>query len=194
MHLEIIGAQEPAGICGSGLIDLVAGMFSSGIIDASGRFTGEGQGYEERDGQRRYVIHRKGGNVLHITENEVRNFILSKGAMFSFLYVFVKSVGLTFADIKKVYVSGALGCGINPESAVTIGMLPDIPRDRFIALGNSSLKGAGLVLMDGSLRDAVEEIAGKITYREMNEDNELMNVLQGSLFIPHTQPELLKGS
>lgn len=194
MHFDVIGAKEPEGICGSGLIDLVAEMFTSGIIDASGRFTGAGPGYEEIEGQRRYTIHRRGDHGLHITENEIRNFILSKGAMFSFLYVFVKSVGLAFADIRKVYISGALGCGINPESAVAIGMLPDIPRDRFIALGNSSLRGAEMLLMDGSLGDVVDGIARKITYREMNEDNELMNVLQGALFIPHTQPELLKGN
>ena len=193
IELDVIGGIEPVGICGSGLIDLVSGLFTSGIIDASGRFTGRGEGYEERDGERRYIVHRNGGSSLHITENEIRNFLLSKAAMFSFLYVFVKSVGLGFRDIRKVYVAGALGCGINPESAVAIGMLPDIPRERFISVGNSSLAGAAMLLLDGSLTGTVDEIARKITYREMNEDNELMNVLQGALFIPHTQPELLRG-
>ena len=113
--------------------------------------------------------------------------------MFSFLYVFVRSVGLSFRDIKKVYVAGALGCGIDPEKAITIGMLPDIPRERFLPLGNSSIGGAAEVLLQRGLLKEVEDIASKITYREMNEDAELMHVLQGAMFIPHTAPEILKG-
>jgi uncharacterized 2Fe-2S/4Fe-4S cluster protein (DUF4445 family) len=193
IDVEVISGSEPAGICGSGLIDLVSGMFSAGIIDQSGRFTGAGDGIVERDGNRAYVIYRSGEKELFLTEPEIHNFLLSKAAMFSFLYVFVKSVGLSFRDIKKVYIAGALGCGINPESAIRIGMLPDMPRERFIPLGNSSLGGAEKVLLDRRLLREVEEIAAKITYREMNEDAELMNILQGGLFIPHTEPEMLKG-
>ncbi len=193
VDLEVISGSEPAGICGSGLIDLVAGMFSAGIIDQSGRFTGAGEGLAERDGKRAYVIYKSGEKELFLTEPEIQNFLLSKAAMFSFLYVFVKSVGLGFRDIGKVYIAGALGCGINPESAISIGMLPDMPRDRFIPVGNSSLGGAEKVLLDRRLLREVDEIAGKITYREMNEDTELMNILQGGLFIPHTEPGMLKG-
>ncbi len=189
--MDVISGAEPSGICGSGLIDLVAGMFSAGIIDQSGRFTGAG--IVERDGERAYVIYKSAERELFLTEPEIHNFLLSKAAMFSFLYVFVRSVGLSFRDIKKMYIAGALGCGINPESAISIGMLPDMPRDRFIPLGNSSLGGAERVLLDRRLLAEVEEIAAKITYREMNEDAELMNILQGGLFLPHTEPEMLKG-
>ena len=112
--------------------------------------------------------------------------------MFSFLYVFVRSVGLTFGDIKKVFVSGALGCGINPESAIKIGMLPEIPRERLLPLGNSSLGGAEMILLDCNLLEEVRKVSSMITYREMNEDAELMNILQGAIFIPHTDPEFLK--
>ena len=113
--------------------------------------------------------------------------------MFAFLYVFVRSVGLSFREINKVFISGALGCGTNLDNAVNIGLLPDMPRNKFIPLGNSSLAGAEMVLFDRSLIKEIDSIASKITYREMNEDNELMNVLQGAMFIPHTDPELLKG-
>ncbi len=191
--ISVISGSEPQGICGSGLIDLVSEMFAAGIIDQSGKFTGSGGDIVEKDGIKAYVIHRSGNRELLLTENEIRNFLLSKAAMFSFLYVFVRSVGLTFGDIKKVYVAGALGCGINPESAIRIGMLPDIPRDRFVPLGNSSLGGAEMVLLDRTLLREVDAIASKITYREMNEDAELMHILQGGIFIPHTEPEMLKG-
>ena len=193
IDLDVINDGEPTGICGSGLIDLISEMFSAGLIDQSGKFTGKGEGFLEQDGKRRYVIYGNGKDGLAISEPEIRNFLLSKAAMFSFLYVFVKSVGLTFLDIKKIYVAGALGCGIDPESAVNIGMLPDIPRERFVLIGNSSLSGAELLLLDRGLLDEVAKVAAMITYREMNEDAELMSVLQGALFIPHTQPELLRG-
>ena len=193
IDMKVIADVEPAGICGSGMIDLISEMFSAGIIDQAGKFTGSDFKMMEKDGEMAFLIYRSGDKELCLTEREIQNFLLSKGAMFAFLYVFVKSVGLTFSDIKKVYISGALGCGINLENAINIGMLPDMPRERFISLGNSSLKGAEMVLLDRDLLNEVDGILPKITYREMNEDNELMNVLQGALFIPHTEPEILKG-
>lgn len=193
IKMGVIGDTEPRGICGSGLISLISEMYSAGIIDQAGRFTGAGNGIVEKDGVKAYLLHRSGSAELYLTENEIKNFLLSKAAMFSFLYVFVRSVGLTFRDIKKVYVGGALGCGIDPEKAITIGMLPDIPRERFIQVGNSSLGGAEIVLLHRELLQEVNDIASRITYREMNEDADLMQVLQGAMFIPHTQPEILKG-
>jgi uncharacterized 2Fe-2S/4Fe-4S cluster protein (DUF4445 family) len=193
IDVDVIAGSEPSGICGSGLIDLVSELFSAGIIDQSGRLTGVGEGVVERDGSKAYVIYKAEDRELFLTEPEIHNFLLSKAAMFSFLYVFVKSVGLGFRDIRKVYIAGALGCGINPESAISIGMLPDMPRECFVPLGNSSLGGAEKVLLDRRLLKEVDEIAAKITYREMNEDAELMNILQGGLFLPHTEPEMLKG-
>jgi uncharacterized 2Fe-2S/4Fe-4S cluster protein (DUF4445 family) len=190
---EVIGGAEPKGICGSGLIDLISEMFSAGIIDQSGKFTEIGERIVEKDGVRSYLLYRSENAELFLNENEIKNFLLSKAAMFSFLYVFVKSVGLSFRDIRKVYVAGALGCGIDPGKAITIGMLPDIPRERFLPLGNSSIGGAAEVLLHRELLKEVGEIASKITYREMNEDADLMNVLQGAMFIPHTEPEILKG-
>jgi uncharacterized 2Fe-2S/4Fe-4S cluster protein (DUF4445 family) len=193
IEVDVIHGVEPSGICGSGLIDLVSEMFSSGIIDRSGTFSDSGNSVVERDGEKAYLLYHSDKKELYLTQSEIKNFILSKAAMFSFLHVFVRSVGLTFGDIKKVYVAGALGCGINPESAINIGMLPDIPRERFIPLGNSSLGGAEMVLLSRDLLKEVDSVASKITYREMNEDNELMSVLQGAMFIPHTDPGMLKG-
>jgi uncharacterized 2Fe-2S/4Fe-4S cluster protein (DUF4445 family) len=193
VDIKVIAGSEPSGICGSGLIDLVSEMFHAGIIDRSGRFTGVGTGLVERDGKKVYIIYKSEDRELFLTEPEIHNFLLSKAAMFSFLYVFVRSVGLSFNDIKRVYIAGALGCGINLESAIKIGMLPDMPRDRFVPVGNSSLGGAEKVLLDKRLLGEVGEIAAKITYREMNEDAELMNILQGGLFLPHTEPEMLRG-
>ena len=193
ISLAVMSGIEPTGICGSGLIDLVSELFSSKIIDQSGRFSGSAKGVIKKNNEKAFLLYKSDKTELILTEREIQNFLLSKAAMFAFLYVFVRSVGLSFRDINKVFISGALGCGTNLDNAVNIGLLPDMPRDKFIPLGNSSLAGAEMVLFDRSLIQKIDAIASKITYREMNEDNELMNVLQGAMFIPHTDPELLKG-
>jgi uncharacterized 2Fe-2S/4Fe-4S cluster protein (DUF4445 family) len=193
LHIDVIPGEEPKGICGSGMIELISELYEAKIIDQSGKFTGTGNGVIERNREKSYLLFQSEKKELFLTEKEIQNFLLSKAAMFSFLYVFVKSLGLTFKDIKKVYIAGALGCGINLEHAITIGLLPDMPRDKFIPLGNSSLGGAEMVLLNRGLIDRIEALLPMITYREMNENQDLMNVLQGALFIPHTDLDLLKG-
>ena len=193
VRLDVIPGEEPSGICGSGMIELISELYLSNIIDRAGKFVEKADGVVERNGEKSYLLFRSGSRELLLTEDEIQNFLLSKAAMFSFLYVFVKSLGLTFKDIDKVYMAGALGCGINLETAITIGLLPDMPRDKFIPLGNSSLGGAEMILLDRGLIDSIEDLLPMITYREMNENQDLMNVLQGAIFIPHTDPALLKG-
>lgn len=191
--LRVIGDAEPEGICGSGMIDLVAELFSAGIIDQAGKFVDSGGGIKENNGEKVYMLSETRGKELVISEKEVQNFLRSKAAMFAFLYVFVKAVGMRLREIKKVFVGGSMGCGINLENAIKIGMLPDLPRERFIPVGNSSLCGAEMVLCNRNVLDEIENIRSKITYREMGEDPELLNVLQAGLFIPHTEPEILRG-
>ncbi len=193
MHLTVISGGEPKGICGSGLIDLVSELYTKGIIDAAGKFDRSRKGVVLRDGVASYQVFRSPGKELLLSEHELQNFLRSKAAMFAFLFVFIKSVGMRISDLNKVYVSGALGCGINLESAVNIGMLPDIKKEKIVPIGNSSLSGATMLLLNSSLVDDVKQIRALITYRQMSEDPDLLNVLQGALFIPHTDPELLKG-
>jgi uncharacterized 2Fe-2S/4Fe-4S cluster protein (DUF4445 family) len=117
----------------------------------------------------------------------------SKAAMFTLLLVLTRSVGISFGDIENVYVAGALGTGIDAEKAVGIGMLPAWPAKIVRPLGNSSLAGARMVLADAGLVRRVDEIAGKITYKHMHDDPEFMKEYLGAVFIPHTNPEMLKA-
>jgi uncharacterized 2Fe-2S/4Fe-4S cluster protein (DUF4445 family) len=192
-RLTVIADTEPRGICGSGLIDLVSELYSTGVVDRAGRFHPGKKGVVIKDGVAAYRLFQSPGKELVFTEHELKNFLRSKGAMFALLYVFLRSVGMKIGDIDRIYISGALGCGINLDSAVNIGMLPDIGREKIFPVGNSSLTGACMVLTDSSLLGDVLHIRSLITYREMREDTDLLNVLQGALFLPHTDPELLKG-
>jgi len=107
--------------------------------------------------------------------------------MYTILEVIVKNTaGLEFEDLDTFYVAGTFGSFINPSSAISIGMLPDIERSRFKVLGNSSLGGAAMLLRDPLAFDRIMEIRQSITYIELNVNQEFMNMFSGAKFYPHT--------
>ncbi|MBZ0157571.1 MAG: ASKHA domain-containing protein [Alphaproteobacteria bacterium] len=196
VRVRTLGGGTPKGICGSGMIELVAELFDAGMIDGQGRFTSRAEEagvVKETGGSKAFIIPVPGGNNLRIKATDINNFLLSKAAMFTFLQVMVQSVGLEFVDVEKFYVSGAFGTGIDAGKAARIGMIPDKDRNAFVLMGNSSLKGAEMLLLDRSLLADIESICRMITYKEMNTDGDFMRLLPGALFIPHTDPAVLKG-
>jgi uncharacterized 2Fe-2S/4Fe-4S cluster protein (DUF4445 family) len=107
--------------------------------------------------------------------------------MYSILEVIVqRTAGLAFGDLSRFYVAGTFGSFINPESAIAIGMLPDIPLDTFEVIGNSSLEGASLLLLNPDALDEIESIRTSITYIELNVNSEFMTIFSGAKFYPHT--------
>ncbi|MGE5172515.1 MAG: ASKHA domain-containing protein [Betaproteobacteria bacterium] len=181
----------PEGICGSGMVSLLYELYQAGMIDKSGAFI-DGEHITTIDGERAFSIACDCSDALYITQAEIQNFMKSKAAMFTLLLVLTRSVGISFSDIANVYVAGALGTGINPMKAVGIGMLPAWPVEIVKPLGNSSLEGARMLLLDGNLVNTVNSIIEKITYKHMHDDPEFMKEFLGAVFIPHTNPELLK--
>jgi uncharacterized 2Fe-2S/4Fe-4S cluster protein (DUF4445 family) len=182
----------PEGICGSGMVSLLYELYNAGMIDRSGTLA-PGRHVGDRDGERAFFIDCESPGELFITQNEIRNFMRSKAAMFTLLLVLTRSVGISFGDIGNVYVSGALGTGIDPVKAVGIGMLPAWPAASVKSLGNSSLEGARMLLVDGGLADTANAVVRKITYKHMHDDPEFMKEYLGAVFIPHTNPDLLKA-
>jgi len=184
--------RKPEGICGSGMVSLLYEMYHAGIVDQSGTLM-PGSLVGEIDGQRVFSIACGCDDGLIITQAEIQNFMKSKAAMFTLLLVLTRSVGISFGDIKQVFVSGALGTGIDPVKAVGIGMLPAWPPEIIKPLGNSSLLGARMLLADVDLVKTIDAIVDKITYKHMHDDPEFMKEFLGSVFIPHTDPEILKA-
>jgi len=182
---------EPAGICGSGMVSLLYELYRAGMIDKSGALKEGGQ-VSTIDGEKVFSIDCGCCEALSITQNELQSFMKSKAAMFTLLLVLTRAVGVSFKHIKAVYVSGALGTGINAEKAVGIGMLPAWPPGIVQSLGNSSLAGARLLLTDAGRSATIDAIAQKITYKPMQDDPEFMKEYLGAVFIPHTNPEMLK--
>ena len=185
--------QPPEGICGSGMVSLLAALRAAGLVDQRGTLDRAGRNVMLVEGEPAYAIDCGCGEQLVIRESEIQNFIKSKAAMFTLLLVLTRSVGVGFGDIDAVFVSGALGTGIDAAKAVAIGMLPAWPASIVHALGNTSLEGAKMLLQDGALLARIESVTDRITYKHMHDDPEFMKEFMGAVFIPHTNPELLKA-
>ena len=110
--------------------------------------------------------------------------------MYSILTTLINQVTMKFEDLEAIFVAGAFGRHIDPRQAVVLGMLPDLPLKTYVPIGNSSLKGAQKILLDASTWDRCHKIAKKITYIELNVNQEFMIRFSGSRFIPHTDHTL----
>ncbi|MFZ5597311.1 MAG: ASKHA domain-containing protein [Bacillota bacterium] len=176
-----IGGKKPLGICGSGLVDGIAELFLSGLIDRGGKFLG---------GIKQFVVVPAGqsgtGREIVITQTDINNFMRTKGAVNAALELLLESVGYGIGDIERFYAAGAFGHHINVESAVTLGLYPDLDRERIIKIGNSSGEGARMALMSRECLKKSSAIASNITYFELNANQEFMNKFISSKFIPHT--------
>lgn len=187
-----IEAGEPVGICGSGLIDLAAGLFQAGMVDIRGKFVPSACG--ERLRSKKELLHfmvvpahqSATGVDLEISQADLDSLVRSKAAMYTILETITGTVGMTLADIETFYVAGTFGVFIDPESAIAIGMIPDLPRDRFKPLGNSSLGGAARVLQSPAAWVEIDAIRDRITYLELNVNQDFMNRFSAAKFLPHT--------
>lgn len=206
MEYRTIDNVPPRGICGSGLIDLVAALYLARIIDIRGKIRDPKKEQDparsafmaahilERDGMRSFLVAGtkesfQGREVL-LEQIDLDAMIRSKAAMYAVLKTLISQVGLEFSDLEEIVVAGAFGRHINPERAITLGMLPDLPLSVYHAIGNSSLRGAEKVLLDKAARLACEKIVSSITYLELNVNQEFMIRFSGSRFIPHTDSSL----
>lgn len=195
-HVNVVGGGRAKGICGSGLIDLVAELYLAGAVDPKGRI---------RDGRKSPRIRQSGdvkgyavamadrgeaSSDIIIDELDIGNLLRAKGAMYTALTLITERLGVGFGELDSFYVAGSFGAHINPANAIAIGMLPDIPHERFEVLGNSAGQGACLMLLSYGLREDVELIRRKTTYLQLTTDGEFMNRLNAAIFIPHTDRKL----
>ncbi len=193
IDIHTIENKRPLGICGSGMIDLAAGLFLSGMINIQGKFFKKNceDRVREINGISSFVLVNKEdsgtGQDITLSQVDLNSLTSSKAAMYTILEVIVKNIsGLEFEDLDTFYVAGTFGSFIKPVSAISIGMLPDLDHSRFKVLGNSSLGGAGILLKDPKAFDRVMEIQKSITYIELNVNQEFMNMFSGAKFYPHT--------
>jgi uncharacterized 2Fe-2S/4Fe-4S cluster protein (DUF4445 family) len=130
------------------------------------------------------------GRELTLCQPDLDSLIRSKAAMYTILTTVSNMVNMKPTDFSRFYVAGTFGSYIDPRSAIVLGMLPDLPLDRYESLGNTSLEGAAAALMDKDVRDRIDRIRERITYIELNVNQEFMNLFSAAKFIPHTDLSL----
>jgi uncharacterized 2Fe-2S/4Fe-4S cluster protein (DUF4445 family) len=195
LHYKTIGGKRPKGICGSGLIDILGTLFLHGIIDQQGRFFPEraGRSWRKRNGSSEFVIARADegavGEDITITQEDIINVIRSKGAVFAAVMTMLKSTGISVGEIQRVLVAGGFGTYLDIEKAILIGLVPELPMERFRFVGNSSLKGSRRALLCRNYLKKATEIARSMTYLELSVYPKYMEEYIAALFLPHTDIE-----
>ena len=189
---RVIGNVAPRGICGSGLISLVAEMFLTGLLDKGGNINETLTTPRVRQGLHgaEYVVawaaESEGEEDIVIARTDIENLLRAKAAIYAGFNVLADSVGVPLETAERVLIGGSFGKYINVEKAVDIGLLPDMPWEQFHFLGNTSVKGAYWALIDSAARDEIAEIASAMTYIELSADNSFYEAFTSALFLPHT--------
>lgn len=171
VHYQTIGGAAPAGICGSGILDALAQLYRNDIINGRGRMR-EHPRVREVNGQREFVLvgeeERGGQPAITITQDDVRELQLAKGAIRSGINVLLQSANCTERELDQIIIAGAFGSYIDIGSATTIGMLPPLVADRFRQVGNAAGTGARLALISRDKREEANGIAECIRYVELS--------------------------
>ena len=193
--LTTIGKTKPKGICGSGLINIVAGLLRAGAISQNGKFNTDLPTRRIRQGEDGYesvlawASETQIGEDIVFTEIDIDNLIRAKAAMYAGCQTLIKSLGAKCSNIEQVIIAGTFGSNIDIENAITIGLLPDLARDKFIFIGNGSLLGARLTSFSTDLLGDGQRIAQMMTNFELSEDSDFMNNYIAALFLPHTNTD-----
>jgi uncharacterized 2Fe-2S/4Fe-4S cluster protein (DUF4445 family) len=190
-----IGGDKPRGICGAGLISAVSELFLNGIINQKGKFNLETSGNVRvsEEGLEYLLVPAAEsaiGKDIVLTEIDVENLIRAKGAMYAGYQTLLSCVDLTFDRLDGVIVAGTFGSHLDIEDAITIGLLPDIDRKRFVFVGNGSLLGARLSSFSTELIESGRKVASLVTNIELSENISFMENYTASMFLPHTDAAL----
>jgi uncharacterized 2Fe-2S/4Fe-4S cluster protein (DUF4445 family) len=208
---KTIGDIKPKGICGSGLIDLLAEMFVHGVIDKAGNINDlptprirdgtEGKEFvvawasetslgRDMIAQRRddgeIVMKESEGKDIVITEADIKNIVRTKAAVYASCSVLLKSMNKTFHDLDRIYIAGGFGNYIDMKKAILLGLFPDIPHEKYDFIGNGSLGGSRLALLSKEMRDEAVRVYKMMTYIELSVNNLFYNEFTSALFLPHT--------
>ena len=194
---SVIGdpGTKPVGLCGSGIIDMIAELFRCGVINPKGQIIREGRRIRRDEfGMGSYIIafEEEAGSVkdVELTEADIDSFIRAKGAIFSAIRTMLSYCDFDISMIENVYVAGGIGSGINMGNAIEIGMFPDIPVEMYHYLGNTSLAGAYAMLYSTEAERKVYEIAQNMTYIELSNVPSYMDEFVAACFVPHTDKSL----
>ena len=187
-----IGASKAKGICGSGLIDCVAELFLCGALERTGHFASDLDSPYVRDGEsgREYVLATADstahGHDIVLTEADIDNLVRAKAAIHAGITVLAETLDVDLTDIEEVVVAGGFGRYLDLDRVIALGMVPELPRERFVFLGNGSLLGAALVATSREVLRTARKTAEMMTYLELSVNAGFMDNYVSALFLPHT--------
>jgi len=190
--LITIGNVRPKGICGSGLIIMVACLFEMGIINSLGKFDRDldTARIREDNGIYEYVLAWQDETQIDrdvtLSEIDIENLIRAKGAIYSGCMTLLTEVGMGIEDIEKIILAGGFGSYVDLEKAMTIGLLPEMDPDKVVFIGNGSLLGAKMSSLTNRIRKDVVEVTKKMTNFELSDTPSYMDNYVAALFLPHT--------
>jgi uncharacterized 2Fe-2S/4Fe-4S cluster protein (DUF4445 family) len=171
VRYQTIDGAPPVGICGSGILDALAQLFTAGFIDEGGRMMDCRPRVRTRKGRREFVLiskeEREGKPAITIAQHDVRELQLAKAAIRTGIQILLETMGCTEDDIRQVIIAGAFGTYIDISSAVTIGMLPPLPLNRFRQVGNAAGTGSRLGLISLRSRARAQAVASRVSYIEL---------------------------
>ena len=187
-----IGNVRAKGICGSGLITMVATMFEMGLINNLGKFNRDlnTARIREEDGIYEYVLAWKDETQIDrdvsLTEIDIENLIRAKGAIYSGCMTLINEVGMSIQNIERIILAGGFGSFVDLEKAMIIGLLPELDPNKVTFIGNGSLMGARMSSLTNRIRKDVVEVTKKMTNFELSETVSYMDNYIAALFLPHT--------
>jgi len=196
VEYSVIGDVKPKGLCGSGLIDCLAEMLKTGVINRFGKLQEKIKTprLKKTEEGLEFILAFKDETDIDfdiiISDNDIANVIRSKAAVYAGASILIGHMGLTFGDISKIYVAGGFGNYLDIKKAIFIGLLPDIPIGKFEFIGNSSLSGARIALLSDREFNRARAIAQKMTYIELSVEPSFMDEYVSAMFLPHTHSEL----
>ncbi len=191
-----IGNVQPTGICGTGMISLLANLLLTGWITNAGKFSRDRQSkYIQYSGRQGYYVLAEAsetgnGQPVKISETDIGNIIRAKAAIYSACSLFLKHTGITFDEVNTVYIAGGFGRYIDLSHASVIGLVPDLPHSRFKYIGNASLMGSYMICTSKEFREKQINLSKRMTYIDLGTDPDYMNQYTAALFLPHTDLDL----
>ena len=191
LRFTTIGHQKPIGICGSGIIDLIAQMRLNGWINIAGELNPEASSRIRRmDGELAAVYATEEESALalplYFSQTDIMQYLDTKAAAYTMVECLMESAGISFEELDKCYLSGAFPAHSDLESAITVGMFPDLPREKFRILRNSSLDGARTLLLDSSRLLEIQDLLERIYCVQFASIPDFLVRMQAAKFIPHT--------
>ena len=193
LSFTTIGNRKPIGICGSGIIDLLAQMRLNGWINMAGELNPDASNRiiylaEEQQYAAVYALAEESasGEPLYFSQTDIRQYLDTKAAAYTMVECLMETAGVTTDDLAHLYLSGAFTAHSDLESAITIGIFPDLPRENYFVLSNTSLDGARILLLDRSRLQEVRELSENIYCVQFASIPDFLIRMQAAKFIPHT--------